>query len=56
MVCEQDNICIGTTNESELNKKTDFVLNRLRNAGMTIKEKKIYVILFQKKVYHKTKP
>ena len=36
MVCYQDDICIGVTNENELKKKTDIVLNRLRNAGMTI--------------------
>ena len=35
MVCYQDDICIGATNENELKKKTDIVLNRLRNAGMT---------------------
>ena len=39
IVCYQDDICIGATNENELIKKTDIVLNRLRNAGMTIKEK-----------------
>ena len=39
MVCYQDDICIRATNENELKKKTDIVLNRLRNAGMTIKEK-----------------
>ena len=36
MVCYQDNICNGATNENELKKKTDIVLNRLRNIGMTI--------------------
>ena len=41
MVCYQDDICIGTTNENELKKKTDFVLNRLRNTGMTLNEKKM---------------
>ena len=40
MVCYQDDICIGATNENELKKKTDIVLNRLRNAGMKINEKK----------------
>ena len=40
MVCYQDDICIGDINENELKKKTDIVLNRLRNAGMTINEKK----------------
>ena len=39
MVCYEDDICIGATNENELKKKTDIVLNRLRNAGMTINEK-----------------
>ena len=39
-VCYQDNICIGATNENEFKKKIDIVLNRLRNAGMTINEKK----------------
>ena len=40
MICYQDNICIGATNEKELKKKTDIVLNRLRNTGMIINEKK----------------
>ena len=35
MVCYQDDICIGATNENELKKKTEFVSHRLRNAGMT---------------------
>ena len=35
MVCYQDDICIRSINENELKKKTDIVLNRLRNAGMT---------------------
>ena len=39
MVCYQDDICIRATNENELKKKTDIVLNRLRNAGITINEK-----------------
>ena len=39
MVCYQDDICIGATNEKESKKKTDTVLNRLRNVGMTINEK-----------------
>ena len=39
MVYYQDGICIGATNENELKKKTDIILNRLRNAGMTINEK-----------------
>ena len=39
MVCYQDNICIGTTNENELKKKTDIVLNWLKNAGMTNEKK-----------------
>ena len=63
----QDDICIGATNENELKKKTDSALKRLRNAGMTINEKKkkslnnsckisFLVIPFQKKVYHQTKP
>ena len=55
MICYQDDICIGATNENELK----------RNAGMTINEKKcvnncskisFLVIPFQKKVYHQTKP
>ena len=36
----QDDICMGATNENELKKKTDSVLNKLRNAGMTMHEKK----------------
>ena len=40
MVCYQDDIWIGATNENELKKKTDIVLNGLRNAGMTINEEK----------------
>ena len=40
MVCYQDNICIEATNEKELKKKTDIILNRLRNSGKTINEKK----------------
>ena len=36
MACYQDDICIGITYENVLKKKTDIVLNRLRNAGMTI--------------------
>ena len=39
MVSYQDNICIGAINENELKKKTDIILNRLRNAGMIIIEK-----------------
>ena len=34
MACYQDDIYIGTTNENELKKKTNIILNRLRNAGM----------------------
>ena len=41
MVCYQDNISIGATNENELKKKTNIILNRLRNAGMTINEKNV---------------
>ena len=41
MVCYEDYICIGATNENELKKKTDIILNRLRNAGMTINEKNV---------------
>ena len=40
MVYYQDDICIGATNENELKNKIDIVLNRLRNTGMTINEKK----------------
>ena len=40
MVCYQDDICIGATNQNELKKKTDIILNRLRNTGITINEKK----------------
>ena len=40
MVCYQDDICIGATNENELKKKIDIILNRLRNAGMSINENK----------------
>ena len=32
MVCYQDDMCKGATNENELKEKTDIVLNRLRNA------------------------
>ena len=39
MVYYQDDICIRATNENELKKKTDIVLNRLRNAGMTMNKK-----------------
>ena len=39
MVCYQDDIYIGATNENELKMKIDIVLNRLRNAGITINEK-----------------
>ena len=39
MISYQDDICIGSTNEYELTKKTDIILNRLRNAEMTINEK-----------------
>ena len=39
MVCYRDDICIRATNENELEKKTDIVLKRLRNAWMTINEK-----------------
>ena len=64
MVCYQDDICIRATNENELKMKTDIVLKILRNAGMTINEKKCvnksskisflgYSI--QKKLYHQTK-
>ena len=38
MVCYQDDICIGATNENELKKKIDIVLNRLRKARRTINE------------------
>ena len=41
MVCYQDDICIGTTNENEFKKKIDIILNSIWNAGMTINEKKI---------------
>ena len=37
MICHQD---IGAINENEFKKKTDMVLNILKNAGMTINEKK----------------
>ena len=40
MVCYQDDICIGATNNNELKKKTDVILNRLSNTRMTINEKK----------------
>ena len=39
MVCYQGNISIGATNENELKKKTNIILNRLINTGMTINEK-----------------
>ena len=42
LVRYQDAICIEATNENELKKKTDIVLNRLRNAGMTMNEKKMH--------------
>ena len=38
MVCYEDDICFGTTNENELKKKTSIVLNRLINVGITINE------------------
>ena len=41
MVCCQDDICRGATNENKLKKKTNIVLNRLRNVGMTINEKNV---------------
>ena len=40
MVCNQNDMYIGATNKNELKKKTDIVLNRLRNAEMTINKKK----------------
>ena len=40
MVCYREDICIGVINENELKRKIDIVLNKLRNAGMTINEKK----------------
>ena len=40
MFCFWDDIHIGATNENELKKKTNIVLNRLSDAGMTINEKK----------------
>ena len=40
MVCYQDDIYVGATNEYQLGIKTDIVLNILRNTGMTINEKK----------------
>ena len=39
MVCYQDDMCIEATNENELKKKTDILLKRLRNTGMTINGK-----------------
>ena len=39
MVCYHTDVCIEAFNENELKKKTDMVLNRLRNAGMTINKK-----------------
>ena len=39
IVCYQDDIHISATNKNEMKKKTDIVLNRLRNTGMTINEK-----------------
>ena len=38
MVCYQDDICIGATNENEFKKKTNIVLNILRNAGKKMKK------------------
>ena len=37
----EDDICIGATNENELKKKTDIILNKLRNLWqwMTMKKK-----------------
>ena len=35
--CYQDDICMRAIKENELKKKTNIILNRLRNAGMTIK-------------------
>ena len=39
MVCYQDDIYIGATNENELKKKINIILNWLINAGMIINEK-----------------
>ena len=39
MVCYQDDIGIKATNENKLKKETNIILNRLRNAGMTINKK-----------------
>ena len=39
MFCYQDDICIEATNENELKNKTDIVLNKLRNARITMNEK-----------------
>ena len=39
MVCYLDDICVGATNENDLKKKTNIILNRLRNIGMTMKKK-----------------
>ena len=41
IVCYQDDICIGGTNENESKKKTDIILNRLKNTGITINEKNV---------------
>ena len=39
-ICYQDDICVGDLNEDDLKKKTENILNRLRDAGMTINTKK----------------
>ena len=40
---------MGATNEIELKKKTDIVLNRLTNAGMTTNEKNAQITVVK---YH----
>lgn len=45
VICQQDGICIGAINDEELKWKTGMVLNKLKNAGLTInKKKKKYVL------------
>lgn len=43
MIIYQDDICIGLTSREELKEKMDYVLNKLKKAGMTINKHK-YVL------------
>ena len=41
MVCYEDYKYMCNSDKNELKNKTDIILNRLRNAGMTINEKSV---------------